>query len=112
MTADTIRSYDRTNLVTDDELQLDKASYSNKKSGVVCTLVELCGQKKNFAAIVCHFPINTNPSGISLRIRVSPSDVILKSFYSAHVMLNVFACRSVIASILDNATRWILLSIL
>ena len=30
MTANMIRSYDRTNLFTDDELQLDKASYSNK----------------------------------------------------------------------------------
>ena len=29
MTADTIRSYVRTNLFTDDELQLDEASYSN-----------------------------------------------------------------------------------
>ena len=29
MTADTIRSYVRTNLFTDDKLQLEKASYSN-----------------------------------------------------------------------------------
>ena len=32
MTADTIRSYVRTNLFTNDELQIDEANYSNMRT--------------------------------------------------------------------------------
>ena len=40
MTADTIRSYDQTNLFTDDELQLDGASYSNNADGLKASMAD------------------------------------------------------------------------
>ena len=46
-----------------------------QKSGTVWTPVELGGQKKSFAAVVRHFPVEANSGDFFLCIRASPYDI-------------------------------------
>ena len=78
--------------------------------GGVCTLVELDGQKKSSATVICHFLIKANIDRMFLTVGVLPSDVTWKYFCSARDTLNKFAIRPGITSVFNNVTQLIFLS--